>query len=289
MFSYLRKKIFSEEVKTSLQEFIPNDTIQLTLSFLNTEWNDLEDDEKEQIKSEDRMVEKFHTNNPFYFFTESLQSNCCSGARVSGCLLRFIFLIPLYMLEGIILFLCCCICCYDDKDIDETYLWCVSRVVFDLTKSLGIAIGFIISIIPAIILSLANTKDRPSGELVYKLLKDFNKLVASNIHKANCIIDNIISEYNVLDKKGNIKDIEFPGYLFSRDEKSEKLYRILKDNKISLEIKVEEISSYMETKNRNGGKDLYHIILDKLNPPQPFEWVHNRHNNTSLLLDHGIY
>ena len=245
MLSYLRKRIFSEEVQTSLQKFLPDDPIKLTLEYLNTEWNDLEDDEKEQKKAEDRMVEKFSTNNPFYFFKESFQSNCCSGARVSGVLLRFIFLIPLYMLEGIILLLCCCICCYDDKDFDEdineTYLWCVTRVVFDLTKPLGIALGLIISIIPAIILSLANTKDRPSGEMVYKLLKDFNKLVASgingDIYKANCIIDNIINEYNVLDKKGNIKDIEFPGYLFSRDEKSEKLYRMLKDEKLSLEKK----------------------------------------------------
>lgn len=116
--------------------------------------------------------------------------------------------------------------------------------------------------------------NRPSGETVYNLLKNLHELAENDKNnEARNMISNIIKDYECKDHKGKADSFKFPGYLFSRDNESEKLYQILIKDNLSLAEKAKEIARYMETGKRNAGKELYHIILDRLNPPPEFDWA----------------
>lgn len=69
---------------------LPAEVAALVPPYLNREWSDLE------------VAGMPYKSNRFYFFKESFHSNYCSGAKITGCILRVFFLIPLFMIEGIV-------------------------------------------------------------------------------------------------------------------------------------------------------------------------------------------
>src|SRR5579862_6517653 len=182
-----RYQIIAAFIKESLP--LPGDVADLVPPYLNEEWNDLE------------VAEMSYKSNRFYFFKESFHSNFCSGAKIAGFLLRIFFLYPLFLLEGIIQLI---FCCYPDKGNDEeNNPWYLTSLIFHITKPLGIILGLILSIVPALFFSFEKTINRPSGETVYNLLKNLHELAASDQtndkNKAISMISNIIKEYECKD------------------------------------------------------------------------------------------
>ena len=83
---------------------LPAEVAALVPPYLTGEWSDLE------------VAGMPYKSNRFYFFKESLHSNYCSGAKITGFILRGFFLIPLFLIEGIIQWI---FCCYPDVTIHE--------------------------------------------------------------------------------------------------------------------------------------------------------------------------
>jgi len=80
------------------------------------------------------------------------------------------------------------------------------------------------------------------------------------------------------------KEETYPAPLFHRDKNSEELYKKLEDKKItlSLEDQGKAIAEYMATKNKNAGKELFSIILDKINSPTVV-FDHSNYESDSYL------
>lgn len=223
-------------------------------------WNDLDDAEK--ISIDKKVGEIFYSSNPFKFFKENVSSDYCCGVRVAGFIVKGFFIIPICLFEGLInLLLYACNLECDDKDE-----WLFTENMFHMIEPFGRILGHLLSVIPAIINSLGNAANRPSGEEVYKLIQKLEKMSTTNLEKT---IHNIAQEYENANKN---EFLDFPSYLFNKDKKSEDLYHKLQGLNLTLDAKKIEIALFMETQSKNAGKELYHIILNELEKGPEFVW-----------------
>ncbi|MBA2649630.1 MAG: hypothetical protein H0U75_08590, partial [Legionella sp.] len=104
------------------------------------------------------------------------------------------------------------------------------------------------------------TRQQASGKEIYALL---TKLELKDSKTVDKMISNIIEAYKE-SFHGTDSCEHFPGLLFKRDKKSEELYQYLQNPDFTQTKKTEAIEEFMKSKNKNAGKKMFNIILDKL-------------------------
>lgn len=183
------------------------------------------------ISEEDKI--KFYSSSRWRFFKNKMSDNYCSGVRVSGFLIQCALTIPILLLEGIsILFLSC----YDGLDNHEFH---ATEAFFSSLKPLGIMLGSVLSIIPAILISLIDTYQRPKGVEVYPLIEKMDSMDNARLNKIIC---SIVLKY---DNANEIETLNFPGYLYDKDKNSEELCEALKQDNLSNTEKALKIKEFM--------------------------------------------
>lgn len=225
----------------------------------------------EQVSLNDELLaDMFAITEHGWYFLRHFYTDYSDGSYIVGVMtggVGIIYLgIPFFLIDALIN---CCI----ESDDDKSFKFYATKIPYCFTAIIGTLLGLVISIIPAAIaaafkmqhVSQTNQlKPLSSGKEIYETLTILEKATEKNTEKANRIITQIVNAYEESFHGKSAWDC--PGLLFPCDQKSEQLYRQLqlKEEDFSLQEKAAAIAEYMQTKNRNAGKKLFEIILDKI-------------------------
>lgn len=214
-----------------------------------------EGDRKENEEKKDEEWRESYTNklslqgNCYSFFKQSFYTNYRNGALIISYALC---MLPMYVAIMVDM----CIAAFTCDILSSSFP--IATAVGYFTATIGVAIGLIIIHVPALLYSAYETVTRPSGEEIFARLEKLDQLLEENKEaEAKEIIERIHKNY-----KG---DFDYPKALFSKDQNSEELYAKLTNNSLSILEKALAIAEFMETKNGNAGKEMYHIIFEGLN------------------------
>ena len=169
---------------------------------------------------------------------------------------------------------------------DPDYNLFVTLHVYYALTAIGALLGAFIGIIPAFVhasyhaldYKFNKTRQQASGNEIYTLLSTLEKKDFCKVHK---IIVSITKAYEESFHNTDACAKNVQAVLFLRDKKSEALYQHLNNRDCSQTSKREAIEEFMQSKNKNAGKKMFNIILEKLramNDPIP-HFFSDRHSN----------
>ena len=216
------------------------------------------------------------------FFRQQFYSNCHFGMTLGGHsfgIAGMMYpLLPCLLLDLLIYY------CQKIFKPEPDFNFFVTSSVYYTLVIIGMLLSSLICILPAFIhagyhaldYKFNKTRQQASGKEIYALL---TRLEKKNFETVDKMISNIIQAYKE-SFHGTDSCEHFPGLLFKRDKQSEELYRYLKDLDATQTEQTKAIEEFMKSKNKNAGKKMFNIILDKLESTpdvreQHFYWAHD--------------